>query len=46
MSFIKITNIIGTITTELLLFFKDPAVLIVVPVLVLSVLLDKCGVAL
>ena len=37
---------IGTITAEILLFFKDPVVLIVIPVLVLSVLLDKCGVAL
>jgi hypothetical protein len=46
MSFIKITNVIGTITAEILLFFKDPVVLIVIPVLVLSVLLDKCGVSL
>ena len=42
----KMMHYIGTITTEILLFIKDPAVLIVVPVLVLSVLLDKCGVAL
>ena len=40
----RLINFIGLITTEILLFIKDPAVLIVVPVLALTVLLDACGV--
>ena len=40
----RIINFIGWFSTELTIMFKDPVFVIVIPILCLSVILEKCGV--
>ena len=42
----RLFHFIGMVTTEMTYFLKDPVFVIVVPILCLSIVFERCGVSL